>query len=76
MCFYRESSDGHPQLLSFKSWLSTQDDTISDQEALSKYAEYKQEFKRQQLNEFFVAHREEEWYVINFLKFMDIVGIS
>ena len=58
---YREGSDGHPQLLSFKAWLSTQDDTISDQEALVKYAEYKQEFKRQQLNEFFVAHREEEW---------------
>jgi hypothetical protein len=58
----RDSSDGHAQLLSFKSWLSTQDDTISDQEALTKYAEYKQEFKRQQLNEFFVAHREEEWF--------------
>jgi hypothetical protein len=59
--FCRESSDGHPQLLSFKAWLSTQDDSISDQDALSKYNEYKAEFKRQQLNEFFVAHREEEW---------------
>ena len=57
----RDHSDGHPHVLSFKSWLSTQDDSISDQDALSKYAEYKQEFKRQQLNEFFVAHREEEW---------------
>jgi len=59
--FSRESSDGHPQLLSFKAWLSTQDDSISDQDALSKYNEYKAEFKRQQLNEFFVAHRDEEW---------------
>jgi hypothetical protein len=59
---HKESSDGHPHMLSFKAWLSTQDDQISDQDALSKYADYKKEFKRQQLNEFFVAHREEEWF--------------
>ena len=26
-----------------------------------KFAEYKKEFNRQQLNEFFVAHKDEEW---------------
>jgi len=62
----RDSSDGHPQVLSFKAWLSTQDDSISDQDALAKYNDYKAEFKRQQLNEFFVAHREEEWFKLKY----------
>lgn len=51
-----------PSMLSFKSFLQTQDDSITDDEALDKYGEYKQEFNRQQLNEFFVAHKEEEWF--------------
>merc|ERR1719284_2157625 len=49
-------------MMSFKSFLQTQDDQISDEEAIKKYAEYKLEFKRQQLNEFFVTHKEEEWF--------------
>ena len=57
-------SDGtQPTMMSFKTFLGTQDDTISDEEAIKKYAEYKHEFKRQQLNEFFVSHKDEEWYV-------------
>jgi len=51
-----------PSMLSFKSFLLTQDDSITDDEALSKFSEYKQEFNRQQLNEFFVAHKDEEWF--------------
>merc|ERR1712037_991754 len=35
---------------------------ISDEEAIRKYAEYKLEFKRQQIGEFFVTHKEEEWF--------------
>ena len=59
-----ETSDGtQPAMMSFKTFLGTQDDTISDEEAIKKYAEYKLEFKRQQLNEFFVSHKDEEWYV-------------
>ena len=49
-------------MMSFKSFLQTQDDQISDEDAIKKYAEYKLEFKRQQLNEFFVTHKEEEWF--------------
>merc|ERR1719154_513034 len=48
--------------MSFKAFLQTQDDQISDEEAIRKYGEYKLEFKRQQLNEFFVTHKEEEWF--------------
>merc|ERR1712073_234601 len=49
-----------PAMMSFKSFLQTQDDQISDEEAIKKYADYKLEFKRQQLNEFFVSHKDEE----------------
>jgi len=47
-------------MMSFKAFLATQDDTISDEDAIKKYADYKLEFKRQQLNEFFVSHKDEE----------------
>ena len=50
-----------PLMMSFKAFLATQDDTISDEDAIKKYADYKLEFKRQQLNEFFVSHKDEEW---------------
>lgn len=50
-----------PQMLTLKQFLATQDDSISDSDAITKYNEYKLEFKRQQLNEFFVAHKDEEW---------------
>ncbi|XP_023333539.1 serrate RNA effector molecule homolog isoform X3 [Eurytemora carolleeae] len=51
-----------PAMMSFKSFMHTQDDSISDEEGIKKYAEYKLEFRRQQLNEFFVTHKEEEWF--------------
>ena len=43
-----------------------QDDSITDEEALAKYGEYKLEFRRQQLNEFFVSHKEEEWFRLRY----------
>merc|ERR1712228_643117 len=62
-----EASDGtQPTMMSFKTFLGTQDDTISDEEAIKKYAEYKLEFKRQQLNEFFVSHKDEEWFKLKY----------
>lgn len=54
-----------PPMQSFKQFLQTQDDNISDEEAISKYNEYKLDFKRLQLNEFFVAHKDEEWLVFS-----------
>ncbi|XP_061401625.1 serrate RNA effector molecule homolog [Musca vetustissima] len=51
-----------PAMMTLKQFLDTQDDGISDTEVLRKYNEYKLEFKRQQLNEFFVAHKDEEWF--------------
>ncbi|GAB6018657.1 Serrate RNA effector molecule [Chamberlinius hualienensis] len=50
-----------PPMMSFKQFLASQDDSISDDEAVRKYSDYKLEFRRQQLNEFFLAHKDEEW---------------
>jgi len=49
-----------PPMMTFKAFLASQDDMITDDEAIKKYTEYKLDFKRQQLNEFFLAHKEEE----------------
>ncbi|XP_037946952.1 serrate RNA effector molecule homolog isoform X2 [Teleopsis dalmanni] len=51
-----------PAMLTLKQFLDTQDDSISDSEVLRKYSDYKLDFKRQQLNEFFVTHKDEEWF--------------
>jgi len=39
--------DRFPVMMSFKAFLETQDDSITDEEALIKYGEYKLEFRRQ-----------------------------
>ena len=54
-------------MMSFKAFLGTQEDTITDEEAIKRYNEYKLEFRRQQLNEFFVAHKDEEWYINSYI---------
>ncbi|KAJ3660266.1 hypothetical protein Zmor_004722 [Zophobas morio] len=60
-------AEGHqPPMMSFKAFLSTQDDNISDREAIEKYNDYKLEFQRQQLNEFFVAHKDDEWFRLKY----------
>ena len=58
----REQEGFQPAMMTFKAFLATQDDTITDDEAMRKYGEYKMEFRRQQLNEFFVSHKENEWF--------------
>ncbi|XP_055692352.1 serrate RNA effector molecule homolog isoform X2 [Lutzomyia longipalpis] len=55
-----------PCMMTLKQFLATQDDAISDSDAIAKYNEYKLEFKRQQLNEFFVAHKDEEWFKLKY----------
>jgi hypothetical protein len=57
-------SDGPATMMSFKAFLAAQDDSITVDDAIQKYNEYKLEYRRQQLNEFFVAHKDEEWCVI------------
>ncbi|XP_041473947.1 serrate RNA effector molecule homolog isoform X3 [Lytechinus variegatus] len=50
------------QMLSFKQFLAKQEDSIDDQEAVKKYNAYKLEFHKAQLSEFFLAHKDEEWF--------------
>lgn len=51
-------------MLTFKQFLNAQDDNIDDMEAVKKYQEYKLEFRKTQLGDFFQQHKEEEWYVV------------
>ena len=50
-------------MMLFKHFPAEQHDHITDEKAMKKYNEYKVEFKLKQLNEFFMAHKKEEWYV-------------
>lgn len=62
---YQQSEPDYPTqppLLSFKQFLQQQDDSIGDDEAIKKYNEYKIDFKRTQINNFFLEHKEEEWF--------------
>jgi len=65
------SPAGHPmeggegngnQMMTFKMWLNMQSDDISDEDAITNYNAYKVNFRQQQLQEFFVAHKNEEWF--------------
>ncbi|CAI4228643.1 unnamed protein product [Auanema sp. JU1783] len=49
-------------LLSFKKFLLTQEDDITDEQAVAKYNDYKVEFSRKILQKFFNAHKDEEWF--------------
>ncbi|XP_017793039.1 PREDICTED: serrate RNA effector molecule homolog [Habropoda laboriosa] len=64
--FSNSNVETQPPMMSFKAFLVTQEDTITDEEAIKRYNEYKLEFRRQQLNEFFVAHKDEEWFKIKY----------
>ncbi|XP_044011988.1 serrate RNA effector molecule homolog isoform X2 [Aphidius gifuensis] len=64
--FNNSNVETQPPMMTFKSFLATQEDTITDEEAIKRYNDYKLEFRRQQLNEFFVAHKDEEWFKIKY----------
>ena len=63
MNFSNNESDclTQPPCLSFKLFLQQQDDNISDEDAIKKYNEYKMDFKKTQINNFFLEHKEEDW---------------
>lgn len=60
---FSQDADGpsQPAMMTFKQFLSEQDDNISDEDAIKKFNEYKLDFKKQQISEFFLQHKEEEW---------------
>ncbi|ETN71207.1 hypothetical protein NECAME_00896 [Necator americanus] len=57
-----KNDDYSGPMLTFKKFLMTQDDDISDSAALASYNEYKQEYKKRELQRFFDAHKTEEWF--------------
>lgn len=48
-------------MLTFRKYLATQDETISDQDAINKYNDYKMEYKKQACEKYFQTHKDEEW---------------
>ena len=58
---FRDEMPTQPAMMTFKAFLQSLPDNISDQDAIKKFNEYKVDFKKQQINEFFLAHKEEEW---------------
>lgn len=47
--------------MTFKQFLASQDDNISDEEAMKRFNDYKMDFRKQQIKEFFLQHKDEEW---------------
>lgn len=64
--YSRDASDGatQPPMLSFKMFLAEQDDNIDEEKAGKRYTEYKNDFKKTQIAEFFAAHKDEDWFVL------------
>lgn len=60
---------------SFKEFLLSLDDSVDETEAVKRYNEYKIDFRRQQMQDFFLAHKDEEWYDLIWfiLTFTDII---
>merc|ERR1739838_990303 len=47
-------------LLTFKAWVMKQDDNINEDDACKNFKLHKTEFKKKQMQEFFVTHKDEE----------------
>lgn len=60
---FDDEANYRPPLKPFKRFLGPLDDFITDEEAVAKYKEYKEAFNRQYIEEFFEAHKNEEWFV-------------
>jgi len=61
-------------MLSFKNFLHDQDDNIDQEDAVKRYNDYKIDFKKTQIAEFFAAHKDEDWFVkIFFLSFFSFI---
>ncbi|KAM9333652.1 serrate RNA effector molecule homolog isoform 3-T3 [Pholidichthys leucotaenia] len=51
-----------PIMKNFKEFLLSLDDSVDETEAVKRYNEYKLDFRRQQMQDFFLAHKDEEWF--------------
>lgn len=53
---------GPPTMRSFKDFLLALEDSVDETEAVKRYNEYKIDFRRQQLQDFFMTHKQQEWF--------------
>ncbi|RVE60941.1 hypothetical protein OJAV_G00185890 [Oryzias javanicus] len=53
---------GPPTMRSFKEFLLSMDDSVDETEAVKRYNQYKLDFRRQQLQDFFLLHKDQEWF--------------
>ena len=51
-----------PIMKSFKEFLVSLDDSVDETDAVKHYNEYKIDYRRQQMQDFFLTHKDEEWY--------------
>ncbi|KAL7982942.1 hypothetical protein Chor_013548 [Crotalus horridus] len=51
-----------PVMKNFKEFLLSLEDSVDETEAVKRYNDYKLDFRRQQMQNFFVAHKDEEWF--------------
>ncbi|TRY57262.1 hypothetical protein DNTS_003311, partial [Danionella cerebrum] len=49
------------RIQTFKEFLLSLDDSVDETESVKRYNEYKIDFRRQQMQDFFLAHKDEEW---------------
>lgn len=48
-------------MMTLKQFLNEQDDMIDEETLIKKYNDYKINFRRMQVQEFFNRHKDEEW---------------
>ncbi|XP_042069318.1 serrate RNA effector molecule homolog [Haplochromis burtoni] len=53
---------GPPTMRSFKEFLLNMEDSVDETESVKRYNQYKLDFRRQQLQDFFLQHKEQEWF--------------
>jgi hypothetical protein len=64
--FVKKDESTTPVMHTFKKFLATQDESISDEEAISRYLDYKADFKKRECQRYFQEHKNEEWYFCDF----------
>ncbi|CAL8276179.1 unnamed protein product [Arctogadus glacialis] len=51
-----------PIMKNFKEFLVSLDDSVDETDAVKQYNEYKIDYRRQQMQDFFLTHKDEEWF--------------
>ncbi|KAI6209544.1 Arsenite-resistance protein 2-like protein [Aphelenchoides besseyi] len=64
--FNKKNEESKRAMLTFKKFCETQDDQISDEDAIAKYNDYKLDFRKQEYEKFFQAHKDEEWFQLKY----------